>query len=379
MSLRFSVAPPVHFALDRLFIGREKELRLLSKGFASAVQTALIAGPPGIGKTELAYQFLLSNPSLFPGGAAIEHSLPPSWLEFNAEDIAVHSVPKSRCLLIVNDAESLHREAFGFLYRIAMVNPQLALILTSRDPGIPHDMGIHLNLILDGLSASESAEFIRRRLEPPPVPIDVHERLYGLAEGNPTVLDLAAAAVRGGQLNWDELFRRLSSFDYAGILGPDGLPVKLGSVDERRIIADVTEVNDQLLRMLREKPEVLRLLPPRKFEEVVAQILKRLGYDIRLTPASGDGGFDIYAAKNDALGRFLFLVECKRFVPPNRVGVEIVRSLHGVVQSQKATAGIIATTSFFTSGAREFQKKNEHQLQLRDYLALQEWLASMRG
>ncbi len=112
----------------------------------------------------------------------------------------------------------------------------------------------------------------------------------------------------------------------------------------------------------------------RKFEELVAELLEKQGYSVKLTPPSKDGGFDMYAAKHEVLGQFLYFVECKRYAPPNKVGVQVVRALHGVVQQQRANAGIIATTSFFTRGAKEYQDEMKYQLQLRDYVELQKWL-----
>ena len=74
------------------------------------------------------------------------------------------------------------------------------------------------------------------------------------------------------------------------------------------------------------------------------------------------------------LGTFLFLVECKRYTPPRKVGVEVVRSLYGAVQQRKATAGIIATTSFFSGDATDFQRDIRHQISLRDYIEIKKWL-----
>ncbi|MBU1932182.1 restriction endonuclease, partial [Patescibacteria group bacterium] len=48
--------------------------------------------------------------------------------------------------------------------------------------------------------------------------------------------------------------------------------------------------------------------------------------------------------------------------------------LNGVVQAERATAGILATTSFFTKGAKEFQARLSHQIGLKDYVGIQEWL-----
>ena len=82
----------------------------------------------------------------------------------------------------------------------------------------------------------------------------------------------------------------------------------------------------------------------------------------------------MYAARKDRVGEFLFLVECKRYAPHHRVGVEIVRGLYGVVEMHKAHAGIVVTTSHFTKGAQEFQRSVGYRMFLRDYLHLQQWL-----
>jgi HJR/Mrr/RecB family endonuclease len=102
--------------------------------------------------------------------------------------------------------------------------------------------------------------------------------------------------------------------------------------------------------------------------------ITNLGYQITLTPASRDGGKDIYAAKKDHLGTFLYVVECKRYAPDHPVGVGLVRQLNGVVQAEQATAGILAATSFFTREAKEFQRRISNQMSLKDYVGIQEWL-----
>jgi restriction system protein len=58
------------------------------------------------------------------------------------------------------------------------------------------------------------------------------------------------------------------------------------------------------------------------------------------------------------------------------VGVEVVRELYGVVQVEKATAGIVATTSHFTKGAKDLQSQLSYQMSLKDYVDVQEWLRS---
>lgn len=75
----------------------------------------------------------------------------------------------------------------------------------------------------------------------------------------------------------------------------------------------------------------------------------------------------------------LYLVECKKYSPERPVVIELVRQLHGFVQADKATTGILVTSSFFTTGARSCQSKVQHQMSLRDYVGIQHWLETILG
>jgi hypothetical protein len=133
-------------------------------------------------------------------------------------------------------------------------------------------------------------------------------------------------------------------------------------------------INEELIRYLARHPELLHSLDPRKFEELVADIFRVKGFDIELTPRTRDGGKDIYAAHQDSFGTSLYLIECKRYASTQKVGVEVVRGLYGVTQSERATMGIIATTSTFTKDAIDFATPLKYQLSLRDFDALKKWL-----
>jgi restriction system protein len=123
----------------------------------------------------------------------------------------------------------------------------------------------------------------------------------------------------------------------------------------------------------------MRELDPRKFEELVAELLRDKGYDVTLTPPSRDGGRDILAVKREDIGSALTLVECKRYAANKRVGVDIVRGLYGVVSADNATRGLIATTSYFTSGARAFRDQVPYRLGLADFEVLRRMLQRFRS
>ncbi len=135
------------------------------------------------------------------------------------------------------------------------------------------------------------------------------------------------------------------------------------------------ELFDYFLR----NPSEVREISPRSFEKLVASIFRNQGFDVELTPQAKDGGFDLLAIQHSSYtGSSHYLVECKRYAEANKVGVDIVRSLYGVVADRNATKGLVVTTSFFTSGARGFADRNQRRLSLADYEVLLGWLENIK-
>ena len=165
---------------------------------------------------------------------------------------------------------------------------------------------------------------------------------------------------------------------------PDGADLLLSADDlleadpAGQIRLDFEAVNDLLITHLAQHPELMRDVHPRRFEEIVAELFRRMGYEVILTPRTKDGGFDVLAFQKTGIGKLLTLVECKRFRPDRKIGVGLVRTLYGVVEERRASHGVIATTSSFTRDARAFQQNLEHRLSLSDFNDLSEWLARLK-
>jgi HJR/Mrr/RecB family endonuclease len=135
----------------------------------------------------------------------------------------------------------------------------------------------------------------------------------------------------------------------------------------------------KLVEHLTKHPHALHALRPRQFEEVVAELLANHGWRVELTPQIRDGGYDIFAVSQDAAGpETAWIVECKKYAADRKVGVEIVRSLYGVKSALPGVNAMVATTSTFTRGARDF-KSSRWDLDLRDYQNLVEWLRKYRA
>lgn len=136
----------------------------------------------------------------------------------------------------------------------------------------------------------------------------------------------------------------------------------------------ITTIDMQIKTYFKKNPEKMYDLSPRKFEELVAAILKDMGFDVELTKATRDGGRDIIAHIRNSVCSYLTHIECKKYAPDNKIGVGIIREVMGVHQIRQATKSIIVTTGFFTKDAVKEAGMVESHLALKDFHDLKEWL-----
>jgi restriction endonuclease Mrr len=144
---------------------------------------------------------------------------------------------------------------------------------------------------------------------------------------------------------------------------------------QHRLDVEVSVINVELAKYLSKHPELLYQMSPRRFEELIAEILRDMGYEVNLTPATRDGGRDILAVFRVPIGEILTIVECKRFKPERKVGIDIVeRFMFALDRKDNASFGVVATTSYFSPDARAIEKDFRWRLGLRDFNAIQNWL-----
>lgn len=149
-------------------------------------------------------------------------------------------------------------------------------------------------------------------------------------------------------------------------------------ITESKIIKiDFEKINYELTQSLIKNPSEMYKLNPRRYEELVAYLFEKMGYEVELTQQTRDGGVDIYALKKEPIGKFLTIVECKRYSPDNPVGAEIVRHMNGVLDLEKASHGVIAATSYFTPDAYEIQRRLEYRLSLKEHADIINWMKSI--
>ena len=109
---------------------------------------------------------------------------------------------------------------------------------------------------------------------------------------------------------------------------------------------------DELIDKIYSDRRELLHLSHREFESFVADLWSRFGFEVELTKQTRDGGRDVIAIRR-AEAQIRFLIECKRWSPNQRVGVQVVRQLFAVKADERATKAILATTSYFTKDAKE--------------------------
>jgi len=146
------------------------------------------------------------------------------------------------------------------------------------------------------------------------------------------------------------------------------------SLDSKIIV--LQDINARLLQELAKRPQLMHDLDSRKFEELVAKLLEDQGCDVTLTKRTRDGGYDLFGRMKAGPANLIFLAECKRYAPHNKVGVEVVRGLYGVTEMQKANLGLVITTSSFTKDAQEEKLRIGPRIDLKEFSDLCAWLSA---
>jgi restriction endonuclease Mrr len=139
---------------------------------------------------------------------------------------------------------------------------------------------------------------------------------------------------------------------------------------------ELVNLEREIIRLLQEQPEQIHQIKPRQFEEIVCALLVDMGLDVHLTPQTRDGGRDILAVSRTPFGELLMLVECKRYNPENPISVDQIRSfLYTVRDGDRASCGLLATTSYFSKDAANLAANYAYQMKLRDFEGVKEWIA----
>jgi restriction system protein len=173
------------------------------------------------------------------------------------------------------------------------------------------------------------------------------------------------------------------------ILTLDGLNMHNVTIDDIKSRIDLSKIRDidiliepdlrdfynqskELLNLTWQEKllEVLKRLPPDKFERLCQRLLRELGFsNVTVTGKVGDGGIDGYGViKINGIISFNVVFQCKRY--QSNVSASEVRDFQGAIMG-RADKGLFITTGNFTREAkREAQRDGAIQIDLIDGIEL---------
>jgi superfamily II DNA or RNA helicase len=97
-------------------------------------------------------------------------------------------------------------------------------------------------------------------------------------------------------------------------------------------------------------------ISPYDFEDLVSDLCRVIGYNVKETTRSKDGGVDIYAKRMSDTGEDSIIVQCKHR-PTSAIGVSTVRELYGVLASrQDIVRAVLITSGRFSRDAKKFSE-----------------------
>jgi restriction system protein len=366
------------------FIGRKREREELARQllpFRDAAVTSgvvVVRGGVGVGKSSFVTEFVNHEAQAFPAGVTYTFatsSPPPSRIAVleQVEHLEVlltgqgGTAQTDYCLVVVDEAHRMGVTTLELLVKeLRKRRPRARFIFVSPIPLSRH----WSEIVLEPLPHSDVAALLAEY--PALKDLDVLH-LASHMQGNPQLASLVAKMARAGE-DVTSLITLLQPTTYSGLLGPDGRPLESEAEPSTPVRAQFSALNSDLVSRIETRPELIHDLSPRQFEEFVADLYRKHGFAVELTPTSRDGGVDLYAVRYEAFGSYLTVVDCKQFASHRPVEVRLVRELYGVVQDKGASAGVLATTSSFTAGAREFQERHKYRLALQDWFDLQDML-----
>ena len=123
-----------------------------------------------------------------------------------------------------------------------------------------------------------------------------------------------------------------------------------------------TMLMEYLKENVNQKKSNLADMSGAEFEQLVQELVQKMGFEAQLTKASGDGGIDIIAYSNQPFLEGKYIIQCKRYNANSRIGEPPLRDLYGVVMSERANKGILVTTSYFTTSATKFAENKPIEL-----------------
>lgn len=115
--------------------------------------------------------------------------------------------------------------------------------------------------------------------------------------------------------------------------------------------------------------ETLKCIEWRRFEALIEALFEQAGFETKTQSHGADNGVDIWLYSRNQPGQAVSIVQCKHW--SNKVGVDKLRELRGVMAAYKVPRGQFVTTATYSDEALQFAKENSiNALDAQGVLAL---------
>ena len=137
--------------------------------------------------------------------------------------------------------------------------------------------------------------------------------------------------------------------------------------DRDSVLVHTQALWQEMIRWFLSHPEAVYRLSPRRFEELIAEIISAFGYKTSLTPQTSDGGYDIVAERtDDPVFPGIHLIETKLWTPPRKVGRPVIQAIYGTGIAHRCNGVMVVTPTEFSRQAKQFVD----EAHLRQYVRL---------
>lgn len=146
----------------------------------------------------------------------------------------------------------------------------------------------------------------------------------------------------------------------------------------RPVEVEIVDASDLLIQRLAHAPEELYRIGPERFEELVNNRVRAMGFATQRTGRtfSKDGGVDLVFWREDASFPFLGALQAKYHSSPHiTTGAGDVRDFAGTIQALPMAVGVLVTNTAFSFDAQWIAKKLGSQVMLRDEQDLRRWVS----
>jgi restriction system protein len=227
-----------------------------------------------------------------------------------------------REIVVFDGADGSQQDIFDAVRSVLNYKRVRSVIVTGR-----REIGFRGERVLNitALNQDDARFLIEDILSRSSLDQDSLAKVLSVVKGNPAAISVVTDM--GLKLDHRQLAAVLGGHLYDISESPASSRSDLITVAKPTIIS----ASEAIVQALKKQPKEIFKLKPRQLEELTAELLRDMGHEVKLTKETRDGGADILAYINTGWGFMLCLVDAKLYRDDRKIGVEMVRTLYGML------------------------------------------------